>query len=78
MACIGEALNAAGFLGSGSPDGTFSPVDVLHRVEITGKNFSESTIRTHVVFRMCLLAPVNHAEKYEAQERIGFRKYRLR
>lgn len=78
MTCRDEVLKAASFLASGSPDGTFSPADIVHRMEKMGTSFSESTIRTHVVSRMCHQAPVNHAAKYSDLERVGRGRYKLR
>lgn len=73
-----EVLKAARFLAYNSLDGTFSPVDVINRMGLMGTNFRESTIRTHVVSRMCYQAPTNHAAKYDDLERIGRGRYRPR
>lgn len=78
MTCIGEVLKAVRFLVDSSADGTFRPIDVVNRMQRMGTSFSESTIRTHIVSRMCQNVPINHAVKYDDIERVGRGRYRLR
>ena len=78
MTCRDEVLKAAKFLSGGSPDVTFSPADIVRRMEKMGTSFSESTIRTHVVSKMCYQAPANHAARYDDLERVTRGRYRLR
>lgn len=78
MTCRDEILKAAEFLARNSGDGTFSPADVVHRMQSLGTEFTESTIRTHVVSRMCHEAPENHASRYDDLERVERGRYRLR
>lgn len=78
MTCRDEVIKAARFLANNSPDGTFRPVDIVQRMENMGTKFSESTIRTHVVSRMCYKAPANHASRFDDLERVGRGRYRLR
>lgn len=78
MTCRDEILKAANFLQSSSPDNTFSPAEVIHRMQRMGTDYSESTIRTHIVSKMCHGAPTNHAGKYDDLERVSRGLYRLR
>lgn len=54
---------------------TFTVVDVLR--EMTGTEYSESTIRTHITSRMCADAPDNHGTTYADLERVRYGQYRL-
>ena len=75
--CREEVLAAARRLhGRGHAD--FSPADVVHEMQALGTGYEETTIRTHVVSRMCADAPENHGTTYSDLERIGPGKYRMR
>lgn len=73
-----EILNALPGIESRSGDGTFSPQDVIDELRRRGSTLAESTIRTHVVSRMCVNAASNHAVVYADVERVAFGRYRRR
>jgi hypothetical protein len=54
----------------------FSPDDVLREMRRRGSRFADSTIRTHVVSRMCANAPGHHGVTYEDLERVAPGHYR--
>jgi len=56
----------------------FSPAEVIQELRSTGSVYSDSTIRTHVISRMCGNAPDNHTVVYNDLERIGHGLYRQR
>jgi len=57
---------------------TFSPSEVVAAMRRDGTPYADSTIRTHIVSRMCTDAPDHHAVVYQDLERIGRGLYRLR
>jgi len=57
---------------------TFSPEDVVAALRSRGTTLADSTIRTHVVSRMCANSPDNHARVYDDFERVGRGVYRPR
>ena len=57
---------------------TFSPQDVIDELHRRGTTYSDSTIRTHIVSRMCADAPDNHAVVYADLVRVAPGLYRLR
>ncbi|MHA6510731.1 TY-Chap2 family putative peptide chaperone [Tessaracoccus sp. Y1736] len=77
MTARDEILEAAESLAASSPDGTFSPADVIEWLQRRGTKLMESTIRTHVVSRMCANAPVHHTVVYTDLERVSHGRYRL-
>ncbi|WP_443705761.1 DUF7669 domain-containing protein [Saccharothrix coeruleofusca] len=70
-------LDAACRLSAASADGTFTPDDVVRLLRRAGSRYAESTIRTHVVSRMCANAPAHHATRYADLVRDGRGRYRL-
>lgn len=56
----------------------FTVQDVIDEQHRRGSSYSPSTIRTHVVSRMCANAPDHHARVYDDLERVGTGRYRLR
>lgn len=50
-------------------------IDELRR---RGSTYATSTIRTHVVSRMCANAPDHHARTYDDLERVADGRYRRR
>ena len=70
-------LLAAYQLADASPDGTFTVDEVTDALKAAGTIYKESTIRTHVVSRMCANAPDNHAVTYDDLVRVGEGRYRL-
>jgi hypothetical protein len=59
-------------------DGTFTPQDVIDELRRHGSTYAPSTIRTHVVSRMCANAPDQHARTYDDLERVADGRYRCR
>ena len=57
---------------------TFSPQDVINELQRQGTSYKPSTIRTHIVSRMCANAPDHHARTYADLERVGDGQYRRR
>lgn len=60
------------------PDGTFTPEQVVAALRTQGSRYAESTVRTHVVNRMCADAPDHHARVYDDLVRVDRSRYRLR
>lgn len=56
----------------------FAPQDVIDELQRRGTSYKPSTIRTHIVSRMCVNAPDHHARTYDDLERVGGGKYRRR
>lgn len=56
---------------------TFSLLEIIERMEAEGRNYRESTIRTHVTSRMCRNAPSNHQVTYRDLDRVGRGLYRV-
>lgn len=54
----------------------FTPGEVIQELRRAGSVYANSTIRTHVVSRMCVNAPDNHAVTYNDLERVGPGRYR--
>ena len=59
-------------------DGTFGPQDVVEELRRRGSTYAESTIRTHVVSRMCANAPDHHARTFDDLVRVSDGRYRFR
>lgn len=78
MTCREEVLKAAHLLTRRSTDGSFSPQDVVAELRRRGSRYAGATIKTHVVSRMCVNAPANHASCSDELERVGPARYRLR
>lgn len=78
MTARDEILIAARGLSSASPDGTFTVQAVVDTMRRAGTTYKESTVRTHVVSRMCADAPDNHAKVYDDFVRVSAGRYRLR
>ncbi len=56
----------------------FTPDEMVRALRQAGSAYEESTIRTHVVSRMCANSPDNHGTTYADLERVGRGRYRLR
>jgi hypothetical protein len=56
----------------------FTPQNVIDELLRRGTRYKPSTIRTHVVSRMCASAPDHHARTYDDLERVADGQYRLR
>jgi hypothetical protein len=72
-----QVLAAARVLASRSPDGTFTVAEVVHEVRRRDGRLADSTVRTHVVSRMCVNAPDHHATTFPDLERVDRGRYRL-
>lgn len=57
---------------------TFRVQDVIDELERRGSAYKASTIRTHIVSRMCANAPNHHARTYDDLERLAHGRYRIR
>ena len=78
MTCRDEILTAARILSGASPRGEFALEEIINHMRRSGSRYKESTIRTHVVSRMCANAPDNHAVTYSDLERTDRGTYVLR
>jgi hypothetical protein len=78
MTARDQVLAALPDIEARSADGSFSPQDVVDELRRRGSNLAESTIRTHVVSRMCANAPDNHARTYDDLQRVSDGRYRRR
>jgi hypothetical protein len=72
-----EILDAIPAIRSRRGSEVFTPQDVVDELRRRGSKYGDSTIRTHVVSRMCRDAPVNHAVVYADLERVDRGEYRL-
>lgn len=59
-------------------DGTFTVEAIVRELRRRGSRYAESTIRTHVISRMCVNSPGNHAVTYDDLERLEAGVYRRR
>lgn len=50
---------------------TFTPAEVIAELQRNGTALAASTIRTHVLSRMCANAPDNRALVYDDLQRVG-------
>lgn len=75
--CREEVLAAAKYIHS-LGHSEFTPDEVIRYLRQQKSSYSESTIRTHVVSRMCANAPDNHVTTYADLERVARGRYRLR
>jgi hypothetical protein len=78
MTCRDEVLAAFQRLISRTGQQAFSPAEIVREVMAVTSAYRESTIRTHVVSRMCADAPDHHRVVYDDLERVGRGLYRLR
>jgi hypothetical protein len=78
MTARDEILPALPSMETRSPDGTFSPQDVVDELRRRGSTLAAQAIRTHVVSRMCGNAPDNHARTYDDLRRVSDGRYRRR
>ena len=77
MTARDEVLDAARALAAVSADGTFTPVDVVGYLQSRGTRYAPSTIRTHVISRMCTNAADHHAKTFDDLLALGDGRYRL-
>lgn len=77
MTCRDEILMAFAALERRTGREAFSPAEILSEMRRTGTAYADSTIRTHVVSRMCANAPDHHAVTYGDLERVDAGLYRV-
>jgi hypothetical protein len=73
-----EILAVARSVAARTPDGTFSPADIVAEMRRRGSRYAESTVRTMVTAHMCADAPDNAGTTYDDFERPSRGVYRLR
>lgn len=78
VTCRDEIIEAFQVLARRHERDVFSPSDIVGEMRHQGSRYQESTIRTHIVSRMCANAPDHHAVVYDDLERVGPGLYRLR
>ncbi|MER6592296.1 hypothetical protein ABT214_10650 [Micromonospora purpureochromogenes] len=78
MTARDEILSALPAICARTVDGTFTPQNVINELRRRGSTYTPSTIRTHVVSRMCANAPDHHARTYDDLERLADGRYRRR
>lgn len=77
MTCRDEILVCANKVMQQSGQNYFTIPEIVRCMEQLGSRYAESTIRTHIVSRMCANAPDNHAVTYRDLERTDRGEYRL-
>ncbi len=75
MTVRADILRAARLLASGRADGSFSPAEVVAVLREWGSPYAESSIRTHIISRLCADAPPHHATRYGDFVRVGRGRY---
>lgn len=78
MTCRDEILDAFRVLTTRHGREIFSPSEIVAELWRRGSQYRESTIRTHIVSRMCADAPDHHAVVYDDLQRVGPAQYRLK
>jgi hypothetical protein len=78
VTCRGEILAAFDRLERRHGRSVFAPAEVVQEVLAVTDRYPEHTIRTEIVSRMCVGAPVHHATVYDNLERVGRGQYRVR
>jgi predicted RNase H-like HicB family nuclease len=68
-----EVLTAANQIAASRKDWTFAPYEIVDALPM----LKESSVRTHVVSRCCVNAPVNHLHKWDYFRRVGRGKYEV-
>jgi hypothetical protein len=77
MTAIDEILAVLPAIAARSVGGAFTVEDVVRELRHCGTKYADSTIRTHVMSRMCKDSPRNHAVVYADLERLGGGRYRI-
>ncbi len=78
MTCRDEILTAIHRYSSRTSRKVFTAAEIVAEMKSMRSPYRDSTIRTHIVSRMCSNAPDHHAVVYDDLERVGPGKYRLR
>ena len=74
--CRDAVLEAFARLEARSSERVFKCQTIVDEVLQHTTRFKESTIRTHVVSRMCTNAPMHHASKFDDLELVSHGMYR--
>jgi hypothetical protein len=77
VTCRDEILQAMKILSQKSRRDAFTPKEIIRQVLTQTKAYGPSTIRTDIVSRMCVDAPVHHAKVYQDLVRVSRGYYRL-
>jgi hypothetical protein len=77
MGCREEILEAIRTILSRSSGKTFTIDQVVREMDQRGSKYAESSIRTHIVARMCANAPVSHQTHYKDIVRVDRGVYQL-
>lgn len=77
MTCRDEVLACIQRLVRKTGRDEFTVLDVLKQMQTDGTSYEESTIRTHIVSRMCANAPDHHSTTFDDLERVDHGLYRL-
>ena len=75
--CRDEVLSAARQVMQSSNRDHFTIPEVISHMRRNGTRYANSTIRTHIVSRMCANAPENHAVTYRDLERTNRGEYKV-
>jgi hypothetical protein len=78
MTARDEILAALPSVAARAADGSFTPQDMINELHRRGTKYADSTIRTHVVSRMCADAADHHARTYDDLSKVGDGRYRRR
>jgi hypothetical protein len=71
--CRDEVLSAFRRLEARHGRNVFTPAEIVQEVQSVTADYKESTIRTHVVSRMCAEAPDHHAVVYGDLDRLALK-----
>ena len=77
MACHEEVLEAAISIIKTKGVNEFTPSEVIQYLKKQNTTYKESSIRTHIISRCCINAPLNHAKGYKYFKRIGHGLYKV-
>ena len=71
MTCRDEILSAFDTLSRRTGRDAFGPAEIVSEMQLNGTTYAESTIRTHIISRMCANASDHHAVVYQDLERVA-------
>lgn len=78
MSCRDEILDCVLAVTKRRSSGEFTVQEVLDWMRTHGTRYADSTIRTHIVSRLCVNAPPHHNVRYPDFERTARGTYRLK
>lgn len=78
MTCRDEIVETFQVLSRRYGRDVFSPAEIVEEMRRQGSRYQESTIRTHIVSRLCVNAPDHHAVVYADLERVRPGLYKLK